>query len=169
MLKSARAANGLPGGVVHLVFLAAPVLPIGMSVEKSRPPEPTENNDIATYNEPPGTVVINPKFAGMIFYNDVEDAAVVKELAGGMLPMSIGPLQSELTRAAWMYTQSTAVICEKDGGLPVERYEKQLEVAREIKPGCFERVERCNAAHVPFVSMPDWVVGVLRSVAGEKL
>ena len=169
MLKSAREKEGKSGGVLHLVFLAAPILPIGMSVEKSRPPEPADSGGIATYDLEAMTVSVNPDFAGMLFYNDIEDQAVVKELAADMKPMSIGPLRSELTRAAWMYTPSTAVFGEKDFGLPIERAEEQLRVAREITPGCFDRVEKCGAAHVPFVSMPEFVVGVLRRVAGEEV
>ena len=77
MLKTSRSSQDLSGGVVHLVFLAAPILPIGMSAEKSRPPEPTDNNDHITYNDPPGTLTINPAFAGAFFYNDIENPAVV--------------------------------------------------------------------------------------------
>ena len=83
--------------------------------------------------------------------------------------MSLGPLRSKLTRASWMYAPCRAIICEKDVSLPLERFEKQLEVARGIAPGCFERVEKCKAAHVPFISMPEWVVGVLEGVAGEDV
>lgn len=169
MIKSAREKEGLRGGVIHLVYLAAPILPVGMSVAKSRPPEVEESNDMVTYNDPPGTVVVGAALAAMLFYNDVEDPAVVKELTDGLQPMSLGPLRSELTRAAWMYTPSTVVMCEKDLGLPTERFEKQLEVAREIKPGAFERVEKCGASHVPFVTMPEWVVEVLRRAAGEEV
>lgn len=169
MLKSAREKEGLKGGVVHLVFLAAPILPVGMSVQKSRPPEPEESNDMVTYNNPPGTVSVSPALATMLFYNDVEDPEVVKGLVDGLQPMSLGPLRSELTRASWMYTPSTAVICEKDLGLPTERFEKQISDAREIQPGSFQKVERCGAAHVPFLSMTAWVADVLRRVAGEDV
>lgn len=169
MLTSARAAQGLRGGVLHMVFLAAPVLPVGMSVEKSRPPEDESGggDGMVIYNDPPGTISISPALAKMVFYNDVTDPDVLDRLTEGLRPMSLGPLRSELTRAAWVYTPATAVVCERDFGLPVERFEKQLEVARVIEPGVFGRVERCGAAHVPFVSMPEWVLGVLIRVAGE--
>ena len=124
---------------------------------------------MVTNNVPPGTVAVSPAKATTAFYNDVDDPAVLKELIDGLQPMSLGPLKSEVTRAAWMYTPCTAIMCEKDFGLPIEQFEKQLEVARGIQPGVFERVERCGASHVPFVSIPEWVVGILRRAAGEDV
>ena len=170
MLKSKREAEGKLGGIVHLVFLAAPALKVGMSVKRSNPDNTPENaGELAFFDEEAGTVTINPILAPMLFYNDVEDQDVVKELVAGMKSMSVGALRSKLTRAAWEYTPATFVICEKDFGLPVKLAEEQLKAARELVPEAFQTVERCAAGHVPFVSMPGKVVEILRRVAGEAM
>ena len=170
MLKSNREAEGKRGGVIHLVYLAAPALKVGMSVGRSNPDSKAENaGELAVFDEEAGIVTINPKFAPMLFYNDVEDQELVKELVDGMQSMSVGALRSKLTRAAWEYAPATSVICEKDFRLPAERAERQLKEAKELCPGAFQTIERCEAGHVPFVSMPERVVEILRRAAGEVL
>ena len=169
MLKSSRQNDGKAGGVVHLVYLAAPVLPPGMSVTRSVPEQPEDAGEWVDLDLNAGTITMKPEAMKMMFYNDIEDDKVIDELVAGTQSMSLGALASELTRAAWEYTPSTMLMCEKDLGLPVERAEKQLKAARERVPGVFESVEKCRAAHVPFVSMPEYVADFLRRVAGEAL
>ena len=170
MLKPNREKEGKSGGVVHLVFLAAPALKVGMSVERSNPDSNPENaGELAIFDEEAGTVTISPKFAPMLFYNDVGDEEVVKELVASMKSMSVGALRSKLTRAAWEYTPATFVICEKDFGLPMKRAEEQLKAAKESCPEAFQTVEKCAAGHVPFISMPGSVVEILRRAAGEAV
>jgi len=167
MLKSARQKEGKAGGVKHLVYLAAPILPVGMSVAKSNPQTPEDVGEAAFYDFEAGTLTLNPKIVPMIFCNDIEDQAVVAELVGGLKSMNLGPLADELTRAAWEYTPATMVMCTKDFGLPLERAEKQLRDAREKFPNAFGTVEKLDASHVPFVSMPERVAELLTRAAGE--
>ncbi|MCJ1337279.1 hypothetical protein MMC09_002561 [Bachmanniomyces sp. S44760] len=170
MLKSERAKEEKKGGVIHLVFLAAPILPVGMSVEGSRGSvrgSKEGDGTIAEWNDEAGTVTIKKEVIGMMFYNDIEDPELVRSMAAETKPMSVGSLWSELTRAAWTYTPCTAIFGTKDLGLPLQRAEGQLKAAKEIAPGSFQTVERCDTGHVPFVSMPDFVTGVLRRAVGE--
>lgn len=117
--------------------------------------------ELAIFDEEAGTVTMSPKFAPMLFYNDVEDEEVVKELVAGMKSMSVGALRSKLTRTAWEYTPATFVIYEKDFGLPTKRAEEQLKAAKESCPEAFQTVEKCAAGHVPFVSVPGRVTEIL--------
>lgn len=168
MLKSARQKERKAGGVMHLVFLAGPILPVGMSVAKSNPQTPEDVGDSASFDFEAGTLTLNPKVVPRIFYNDIEDQAVVAELVDGLKPMSLGPMSSELTGTAWEYTPATMVICTNDNGLPLERAERQLKEAKEKVPSAFGTVERLDASHVPFVSMPEKVAEILIKAAGSS-
>lgn len=167
MLKSARQAEGKAGGVTRLVYLAAPILPIGMSVAKSNPQTPEDVGEAASFDPEAGTLSLNPKFVPMIFYNDIEDQKVVAELVEGLKPMSLGPMASDLTREAWSYSPSTTIMCTNDHGLPLERAERQLKEAKERFPIAFDTVEKLDASHVPFVSMPERVAEILVKAAGN--
>ena len=168
MLKRFREAEGTKGGVVHVVYLAAFLLPVGEAVVTGM--APTENEDhVWRYDLDAGTISVNPRMAGPLFYNDVEDSSLVEEMCRNLQSMSIGVFRSELTRAAWEYAPATLVLCEKDAVMSLEKMEKRLEYARGKCPGAFERVERCMAGHAPFLSMPDRVTEILRRAAGEDL
>lgn len=168
MLKSSRQAVGKAGGITHLVYLAAPILPVGKNSDRSGDVPPEVLAETVHFDQAAGTIAINAKVAPMLFYNDIEDQGLVAELVSGTLPMSVGSLGSTLTRTAWAYTPATAVICEKDNALTVDVLEQQLKEAKEAYPDSFGTVEHCAAGHAPFVGMPEWVTDVLRRAAGES-
>jgi hypothetical protein len=169
MLKSARAAEGRKGGVVHLIYVAGVVLSVGQSTEGSREPPPKDAPSIADIDHEAGTFSILQQFAGWFFYNGVEDQELVAKLVARLKPMSRGPLQTPLTRAAWEYTPATWIICEDDPAVPLSGAEKQLKAAKERIPKSLERVERCKTGHAPFLSMPEWTLEVFRRAAGESV
>lgn len=168
MLKPFRESEGKKGGVLHLVYLAAFLLPVGESVSMGSP-RTDHGNGLMRYDRNAGTVSVNPQMAGLYFYNDVQDQALVEEMCRNLQSMSIGAFGSKLTRAAWEYTPATLVLCELDACIDLERLERRLRSAREKCPGAFERVERWRAGHAPFLSMPDRVTEILRRAAGEDV
>lgn len=100
MLKSSHQTKGEAGGVVHLVYLAAPILGIGQNSDRSGDVPPELLAEMVHYDQAAGTIAINAKVAPMLFYNDIEDQEVVANLVSGLLPMSAGALGSKLTRTA---------------------------------------------------------------------
>lgn len=166
MLKSDREAKGVKGGVLRLVYQTALALQIGHSVIGEN--EILGDGMLADYDLEAGTVRLRPEVPAFLFGNDLDESALVAVLAKEMRPMSYGAMRSRLTRTAWAYTPAMFVNCEKDVALPVEKMEESRD-ARETCPAAFERVQRCQAGHAPFVIMPDWVVEVLRRAAGENL
>lgn len=168
MLKSFRESEGQKGGVVHLVYLAAFLIPVGESVLMGSP-RTDHVDDLMRFDLKAGTVSVDPQMAGLYFYNDVQDQSLVEEMCRNLQSMSIGAFRSKLTRAAWEYTPATLVLCELDACIDLERLERRLKSAREKCPGAFERVERWRAGHAPFLSMPDRVAEILRRAAGEDL
>lgn len=165
MLKFNREAKGDKGRVLHLVHLTALVLQIGQDVTGEN--EILGDGMIADYDPETGTVMLRPEVPAFLFCNELDEPALVAVLAKEMRPMSTGAMRSKLTRTAWAYTPAMFVNCEKDVALPVEKMEESRD-ARETCPAAFERVQRCQARHAPFVIMPDWVVEVLRRAAGEN-
>ncbi|CAD6574886.1 MAG: hypothetical protein ASARMPRED_006962 [Alectoria sarmentosa] len=170
MLKRRRETEGQSGGVVHLVYLAAFLLPVGEGILMGgRPQSVDDDDDVLRYDWAAGTVSVNPAMARPLFYNDVEDQALVEDMSRNLRSMSVGAFRSRLTRAAWEYTPATLVLCERDGCMDRGRREQRLRAARDKCPGAVGRVERCGAGHAPFLSMPDRVVEILRRAAGEEV
>ncbi|KAL2038034.1 hypothetical protein N7G274_009254 [Stereocaulon virgatum] len=138
MLKFKCEAEGTLRGIVHLVFLAALALKVGMSAKRSIPDDIPENvGGLAFFDEEAGTVTIYPIHAPVLFYNDGEGQEVVKELVASIKSMGVGALTSELTRAACEYTLATLEICNKDLRVPVKLAEEQWKAAEELVTEAF--------------------------------
>ena len=170
MLKSSRVSESKSGGVVRLVYVSASAVPIGMSIQSHDPQTSSENaGDFAFFDLEAGTVAVNPKYAGTLFYNDIKDPVALAGLIADLRTHSIGTLTSRLTRAAYAYTPATFVICQQDNAVSVEKAEGMIDAARKIWEVAFDKIERCDAGHTPFVSIPEHITKILRRAAGETI
>lgn len=152
--KADRATSGLPGGVTHLVFIAAFAKPEGVAIYE--PNGPSAWIDI-------GPTTTFPKDPVDHFYHDC-DPAVVEECVKGIGRHSLAAMWTKPTYAAWKHIPSTYLVCEADRAIPVAVQEMWIQ-----QKGARFTVERCGAAHSPFLSMPDLTAEVVRRAAGEKI
>ncbi|KAG8531192.1 uncharacterized protein KY384_004550 [Bacidia gigantensis] len=138
-----RKARGLAGGVIHLFFYAAFLLPEGQSVLGKFGESP---NSIVT---PDGRFII--KNAQQNLYNDLLPAEA--EYWGSLLIFQSHKVKKTvLTRAAWRYIASTYLICEGDQAVPPQYQEQLANMASA-------HIERCSAGHSPQLSQVEMLVG----------
>ncbi|KAL1877798.1 hypothetical protein Plec18167_004767 [Paecilomyces lecythidis] len=147
-----RKKAGAPGGVIHLFYFAAFVLPPGQSVLKAFGESP--NNDVRD----DGTFTI--KNGAQTLYNDLPaDQAALWE--SRLIPQSYKVQETPLSRAAYEYIPSTYLICENDQAAPSNFQEMFAHSANA-------EIDRCNASHSPMLSQPDMLVKKIIALA-EKV
>ncbi|KAH9904455.1 catalytic protein [Xylariomycetidae sp. FL2044] len=106
---SQRKSNGLPGGVVHLFYLAAPILTEGQSFFDVVGELPGQ--DV----KPDGSYTM--KDSAKILYHDLP-MHEAREWESKILYQSPAVKTSKMTNEAFRFVPSTYVVCEKDRGHP---------------------------------------------------
>lgn len=106
-------------------------------------------------------IALNP---ARYFYNDLP-ASTAEHWANKLKHHSLPTLVSPVTYAAWRHIPVTYLLCEADNALPLPMQEAMVETAKAA--GVDIAVDRCEAGHSPFLSVPEVVVGLLRRAAGE--
>ena len=127
----------------------------------------TLNPDLTSEKPQKGIVHVNPDDAKKIFYNDLSSAEA-DEWASKLTHQSLGVYSSTQTYAAWRYIPSTFVIGEQDQStLSPQVVQMMIDGAKQLEPGAFDVVERCDGGHCLMISRPRWLADVLRRAAGE--
>jgi len=145
LTQSHRSSQGLPGGVIHLFFFSAFLLPAGQSVLSAFGESP--NNEV----RPDGRFYIRAGASNL--YNDLpgDEAKAWEER---LIPQSYEVQKTVLTREAWKYVPSTYLICENDQAAPASFQERFAKMAQST-------VVRCSAGHSPMLSQTAILVGKL--------
>lgn len=145
-----REARGLPGGVVHLLYLCAYLLRQGESVwalvERSG-----LGGDVAghvTIGED-GTWLLNDPVWAMYSDLDPEDQEVQKSL---VVPHNLASLHGETTYEAWKDVPSTYVYTTEDRCVPPAYQDLCIENAREA--GVSLGVVTFHGGHSPYAKYP---------------
>ncbi|GAD96271.1 hypothetical protein ANI_1_2066104 [Paecilomyces variotii No. 5] len=144
-----RKKAGAPGGVIHLFYFCAFVLPPGQSVLKAFGESP--NNDVRD----DGTFTI--KNGAQTLYNDLspEEAALWESR---LIPQSYKVQETPLSHAAYNYIPSTYLICENDHAAPSNFQEMFAQTANA-------EIDRCDASHSPMLSQPAMLVEKISALA----
>jgi pimeloyl-ACP methyl ester carboxylesterase len=138
-------------GVAHLVYLCAFQLDEGDSLLGSvggeAPPwwEVHETSIVARTPEE-------------VFYNGVSPELTARSVAR-LGRQSRASVEQPLTNVAWMAVPSTYVVCAQDQAIPVFAQEAMSKRAGEV--------QRLETGHSPFLSHPDELAGLLRSIAAQ--
>jgi len=145
-----RSARGEKGGVKSILMIAsAVILKKGVSLAE------TTGTDNVDWVNMDGTFGICSEAAKDIFYHDLAPADqdhYFSLLRPQAMTTFFGPVNfivGELT------IPKAYMICEKDHAVPPERQENMVE-----KVGGF-KVYRYEGGHSPFLTAPDWTVGVI--------
>ncbi|KAK4499125.1 hypothetical protein PRZ48_009637 [Zasmidium cellare] len=158
-----RQKQGLSGGVAHIFFCCAFIVPPGQSLVSAfggeHPP---------WYGFTEDRQGVFPLTPAETFYNDMPEDQV--ESAVAMLRhQSINCSLTVLKYAAWRDVPSTYLYCTKDQALPIEAQRMMVEELAGKQFGVTMRTETVEAGHSPFWSVPDEVTGAIRRAAGEEV
>ncbi|RMD44007.1 hypothetical protein DV735_g1109, partial [Chaetothyriales sp. CBS 134920] len=157
--KATREKQGLKGGVSHLYFLCAFVLPEDHSLATALDDKPLPWFEVSE-----DQLLVTPKQPAEVFYNDVEDpSAIIKTLK----PHSFRTFFSKVTYAGWKYVPNTYLLCAKDAAIPLALQQAMVDRARSL--GANFTTHDMDASHSPFLSKPEELALSIRRAAGEKL
>ncbi|KAF3920151.1 hypothetical protein AA313_de0203582 [Arthrobotrys entomopaga] len=158
---SHRASQGLPGGIIHILYISAWLVPPGSSLGSmlgypdALPPFiPTDEQGMCIMSDPEN-----------IFYNDLpEDER--KYWADKLVKCPAVAQLTEVTYPGYAYHPGTYLLCEKDQGIPVELQEKMV---KDVEDGYNVEIRRvrCDAGHSPFLSQPKTIVDIVERIAQE--
>ncbi|OJJ65453.1 hypothetical protein ASPBRDRAFT_591537 [Aspergillus brasiliensis CBS 101740] len=151
LTHASRQKEGKVGGVLHLFYYAAFVLPRGASVKETFGESP--NNEVGADGR------FRIKNGARMLYSDLPDAAAAW-WESRLTPQSYLVQTTPTTRAAYEYLPSTYLICEEDQAVPVQFQERFAELARA-------EIDRCSAGHSPMLSQPDMLVGKIAAVVNK--
>ncbi|KAJ5116855.1 hypothetical protein N7456_001203 [Penicillium angulare] len=162
--KKERAAQGLQGGIVKLMYMCSMALPKGQSHIGQLTPQTPEEEEIEKQRQE-----LEAKFGGMeitadgalklpkdnvhlILYNRCEPKDIERavELLG---TFPAGPLSVPVTYTAYREIPSTYIMCKNDLALRLP-YQRRMIAQGE---GCFD-VEECDEGHSPWMSKPQFIV-----------
>lgn len=106
-----------------------------------------------------------------IFYNDLS-TPVATSWANKLKPFSYRCFYGPATCEPWTKIPSSYLVCEKDNAIPVQGQDGMITNAKskaaEVGFEAFDIVERLDASHSPFLSMPDRVAAYLERAAGGR-
>ncbi|RAK75318.1 alpha/beta hydrolase [Aspergillus fijiensis CBS 313.89] len=151
LTHAARRARGHQGGVLHLFYFAAFILPEGKSVLEAFGESPI--NDV----QPDGRSRLEN--GAQTVYGDLP-AAEAALWESRLVPQSYAVQTTCTTRAAYEYLPSTYLVCEGDQAVPPSFQEGFAGLARA-------EVDRCTAGHSPMLSQPAMLVGKIAAVVDQ--
>jgi hypothetical protein len=80
---------------------------------------------------------------------------------------SFATKKAKSTGAAWREIPTSYLICEEDQAIPLFAQELMTNAVRDM--GGDIETETIKTGHSPFLKDPDYVVGWIRRVGGEKM
>ncbi|KAG9046973.1 hypothetical protein FS837_003263 [Tulasnella sp. UAMH 9824] len=160
LTKSDREREGKAGGVKHLIFCSAFVLPEGVSPLDTRNGEPWPWFVLSDDSK---IVTPAPGIPEQLFYNDLPPDTVSK-LVEELKPQSYCIFSSSITYAAYREVPSTYFYNERDATILLEG-QKAMVAGSGVKFG----EETFDAGHCGFIGKPEEVALAVRRVAGEQV
>ncbi|EON68822.1 hypothetical protein W97_08080 [Coniosporium apollinis CBS 100218] len=158
LTKSARSAADEKTGVVKLVHMCSFVAAEGKNLMDML------GGELPPWIRAEGDVLY-PDTAEERFYNDLPANAALG-WTEKLKPHAKGTFHSRLTYAAWKDVENTYILCEKDNAIPLAAQEKMVHDAK-LEGAVFE-VERLDASHSPFLSMPERTAECIQRAAAGR-
>jgi hypothetical protein len=168
LLKSDRATHGLPGGVVHVIYLASMAFPLGTSVYGviggELPPFLTASEDGKTMS------TTDPR---NMFWEEGMSEEDFQELQSNLKPMALQAFEGQVGYEAWRHVDATYIVTLADNSMHTEMQRgmiAQCDQAMEAdgKGKKFNVVE-LEGGHEPFVTRPARLGEVIRKILGENV
>lgn len=157
----ARKSAGANTAVLAIVFLCSIPLPAGTSFLQALGGKPQRLHD---RSKDPELAYVGEPGPGYYFYNDLS-AADVEKYSAMLRPQSWRAYEDETTYAAYMDIPSWYLHCTKDQAFPFGA--QQALVGATVEAGAQIGTETVEAAHSPFISMPEETAAFIMKAAGE--
>lgn len=151
-----RQAAGQPGGVTHLFFISAFIIPPGASLIAAFGGNPLPWFDISEDQKE-----VNPIKPEEVFYNDLPPE-LVRKCVASLRPFSYSCHHSPLTHATWQTIPCTYLKCTLDNAVPTFVQDMMI---NDIAKGVNIRTETVESSHSPFLSKPDETADAIRRAA----
>ncbi|KAI4093984.1 MAG: hypothetical protein L6R37_007321 [Teloschistes peruensis] len=161
--KKERENNGLPGGVIHIIYMCGFMLQVGECVGGASLPRPVP--DPVGMDKATGTTfIIEPKIP--LFYADVEPD--LAEKMDDFLVSQSGPAMTDLvTWPAWQHIPTTYVRTQHDEVLFPDWQARQIKAVQDA--GVVIAVESLDSSHSPFLSKAEEMAAVVKRVSGVAI
>ncbi|KAH7392808.1 Alpha/beta hydrolase fold-1 [Pyrenochaeta sp. MPI-SDFR-AT-0127] len=153
--KKEREAEGKKGGVTKAGYMAAFIVPEGVSLMDSLPGV-LDWWDI----DGPHVRATDPN----IFYNDLSESEQ-KHWQSQLQTHALATFYAKSTGAGWRNIPTDYLVCEDDLAIPAAAQEGMVKAVKEA--GADIEITRIKAGHSPFLSKPDETVAWIQKVAGD--
>jgi pimeloyl-ACP methyl ester carboxylesterase len=164
LAKADRQAKGEKGGITRLVYLTSYLVEEGQSLRdvSGATPESVPMED--------GYMIIDEQLKALYAPFVYSDLPVEKglEWMEKMVDHSSASFDGKLTYPAYKYIPVTYLICEDDKVIAPELQRKMVETVVKSAQVDVDMVS-CTAGHGINISMPETVVKVIRTAAGESI
>ncbi|KAL9012452.1 MAG: hypothetical protein Q9173_002789 [Seirophora scorigena] len=155
--------DGGGGGVIHIIYMCGFMLQAGECVASASLPRPVP--DPVARDEAAGeTWICEPPVP--LFYADVVPKEKAEEMAALLVRQSAAAMAGEVTYPAWRHAPTTYLLTMRDEVLFPHWQERQIKAVEET--GTRVRVERFDAGHSPFLSMPHQMVAAVERAVGYQ-
>ncbi|RMZ83536.1 hypothetical protein DV738_g1083, partial [Chaetothyriales sp. CBS 135597] len=145
--KATREKEGLKGGISHLYFCSAFIIPENVSIS-----EALGNKPLPWFQLSDDQLTVTPKIPPEIVYSDVEDRSIIPKT---IRPHSYRTFFSKVTYAGWKYVPNTFLLCTKDVAIPLAKQKAMVDQARSL--GADFETDEVDANHNAFLSKPEEV------------
>lgn len=156
---SQRASDGLPGGIMHLIYMCAFMLQVGGSVGGASLPRP--DPDPVELDEATGTTFLCQP-PTQLFYADVEPERA-RTMEALLVRQSAAAMTDTITYTAWEHIPTTYLRTQYDQVLFPDWQKRQIKAVKDT--GTHINLESFEASHSPFLSTPEQVVAAVEKVA----
>lgn len=157
-LLADRTARGEQGGVAHVVYVSAFVLPVGQCLLDA-----LGGRDLPWFQVSEDKRNVNPLQPEEVFYNDLdkEEQEVQRK---ALKPFSYAMFEQKTTWAPWRHVPVSYLFCALDRAVPVEVQRGMVE-----QTGVEWRGVVLEAGHSPFLSrVEETAEGIVGAVEGER-
>ena len=158
-----RAAQGLRGGVVHLLYLSAYILPVGGSVVGIVKEAGYWHlwDQVLDVGQDGSTFPKDPRL--LLLGGLVEEKQ--EQALKALVRFPAEPLEAEVTQTPWMDIPSTYVYTEQDYAVPLVYQDIMMKRVREA--GVEVKEERFDCGHGVFLTHTEDMVGVVDRAVGR--
>ena len=140
-------ASGV-GGVVHVIYMCAFLLPIKQNIVASLSTPPFSELQVEVAEDKSSRVLNGPP----LFYNDLPEAEAIHWTDLLSPNMTITHQAMQVQHEPWRHVPTTYIYCIKDKGLP---FGKQQQLVDDVRGNVRDlREDTLDASHSPFLSMP---------------
>lgn len=151
-----RQAQGKSGGVTHLFFMCALIVPQGETLISAFGGSP-----LPWFIVSDDQLQVDPATPEHMFYNDLPDD-LIKSCVAELKPFSYQAMNSPVNAASWKVISSTYLYTLQDNALPMSVQKMMVE---ETAAGAGIRTEVIDASHSPFHSKPDETAAAIQRAA----